>query len=134
MPAAIVPISPWTDMEGTGESMKTRAEVDLIVTPEEIQQLASTFHGGGDPQDPYAAPHHADPSGLPPTYIQVGDEEVLLDDSVRFADKARQAGVDVSIEVIPEMQHVIQIAAGNLPEADEAIAKIGAWLKQKLNL
>ena len=134
MPAAIVPISPWTDMEGTGESMKTRTEVDLIVTPEGIQQLASTFLGGADPQDPYAAPHHADPIGLPPTYIQVGDEEVLLDDSVRFADKARQAGVDITIDVFPEMQHVFQIAAGNLPEADEAIAKIGVWLKTKLDL
>ena len=134
MPAAIVPISPWTDMEGTGESMKTRTEVDLIVTPEGIQQLASTFLGGADPQNPYAAPHHADPIGLPPTYIQVGDEEVLLDDSVRFADKARQAGVDITIDVFPEMQHVFQIAAGNLPEADEAIAKIGVWLKTKLDL
>ena len=65
---------------------------------------------------------------------QVGDEEVLLDDSIRFADKAKQAGVDVTLEIFPEMQHVFQIAAGNLPEADEAIAKIGAWLRTKLDL
>jgi epsilon-lactone hydrolase len=134
LPAAIVPISPWTDMEGTGESMKTRADLDMIVTPEAIAQLSGVFLGGADPRDPYAAPHHADPTGLPPTYIQVGDEEVLLDDSVRFADKAKQAGVDVTLEVFPEMQHVFQIAAGNLPEADEAVAKIAAWLKTKLDL
>ncbi len=134
MPAAIAPISPWTDMEGTGESMQTRAEVDMIVTPEAIRQLSGVFLGDADPKDPYAAPHHADPTGLPPTYIQVGDEEVLLDDSVRFADKARQAGVEVTLEVFPEMQHVFQIAAGNLPEADEAIAKLGAWLRAKLGL
>ena len=134
LPAAIVPISPWTDMEGTGESMKTRADVDMIVSPDAIMQLSGVFLGGADPRDPYAAPHHADPAGLPPTYIQVGDEEVLLDDAVRFADKAKQAGVDVTLEIFPEMQHVFQIAAGNLPEADEAIAKIGAWLRTKLDL
>ena len=134
LPAAIVPISPWTDMEGTGESMKTRADVDMIVSPDAIMQLSGVFLGGADPRDPYAAPHHADPAGLPPTYIQVGDEEVLLDDSIRFADKAKQAGVDVTLEIFPEMQHVFQIAAGNLPEADEAIAKIGAWLRTKLDL
>lgn len=134
MPAGIAPISPWTDMEGMGESMKTRAEVDMIVTPEAIQQLSGVFLGGADPHDPYAAPHHADPSGLPPMYIQVGDEEVLLDDSVRFADKAKQAGVDMTLDVFPEMQHVFQIAAGNVPEADEAIAKLGAWLKARLDL
>ena len=72
--------------------------------------------------------------GLPPIYIQVGDEEVLLDDSTRFAAKAKQAGVEVAIEIFPEMQHVFQIAAGNMPEADAAVAKIGAWLKTKLAL
>jgi acetyl esterase/lipase len=58
----------------------------------------------------------------------------LLDDAVRVADKARRAGIDVTIDIFPEMQHVFQIAAGNLPEADDAIRKIGAWLKPRLGL
>lgn len=134
LPAAIVPISPWTDMQGTGASLQTRADVDMMVAPEAIAQLAGVFLAGGDPRDPYASPHYADPKGLPAIYIQVGDEEVLLDDAVRFADKAKQAGVDVNIDIFPEMQHVFQLAAGNMPEADEAIRKIGAWLKPHLGL
>ena len=134
LPAALVPLSPWTDMAGTGESMTTRADLDMIVTPNAIVQLSQVFLAGGDPHDPYASPHYADLKGLPATYIQVGDEEVLLDDALRFAAKARQAGVDVHIDVFPEMQHVFQIAAGNLPEADDAIEKIGTWLRPRLGL
>ena len=134
LPAAIVPISPWTDMQGTGASLQTRANVDMLVTPEGIAQFARLFLAGGDPRDPYASPHYADPKGLPALYIQVGDEEVLLDDAVRFADKATQAGVDVKLDIFPEMQHVFQLAAGNMPEADDAIRKIAAWLKPRLGL
>lgn len=134
LPAALVPLSPWTDMEGTGATMKTRAEVDMIVAPDAIGQLSQVFLGGGDPRDPLASPLYADPTGLPPCYIQVGDEEVLLDDAVRFAERAKAAGVDVTLDVFPEMQHVFQIAVGNMPEADAAVAKIGAWLKPRLGL
>jgi acetyl esterase/lipase len=134
LPAALLPISPWTDMEGTGESMQTRATVDMIVTPQAIARLSQVFLHGADPRDPYASPLHAELSGLPPTYIQTGDEEVLLDDSTRFAARARAAGVEVTLEVVPEMQHVFQIAAGNMPEADAAIARLGAWLRPRLRL
>lgn len=134
LPAALLPISPWTDMEGTGASMQSRAEVDMIVTPQAIAQLSQVFLQGADPRDPYASPLHGDLRGLPPLFLQTGDEEVLLDDSTRFADRARAAGVDVTLEVVPEMQHVFQIAAGTLPEADAAIARLGAWLKPRLAL
>ncbi len=134
LPAALAPISPWTDMEGTGESMRTRAALDLIVSPPAISQLSGVFLQGGSARDPYASPLYANLKGLPPIYIQVGDEEVLLDDSVRFADLAKKAGVDITLEIFPEMQHVFQIAAGALPEADAAVAKIGAWLKARLAL
>jgi epsilon-lactone hydrolase len=134
LPAALVPISPWTDMEGTGESMHTRATLDMIVSAPAIKELSGVFLQGGDARDPYASPLYANLKGLPPTYIQVGDEEVLLDDSVRFADLAKKAGVDITLEIFPEMQHVFQIAAGTMPEADAAVAKIGAWLKARLTL
>jgi acetyl esterase/lipase len=74
-PAALVPISPWTDMEGLGESMKTRAHLDMLVAPLAIKQLSGVFLAGGSLRDPYAAPLHADLKGLPPIYIQVGDEK-----------------------------------------------------------
>jgi len=85
MPAAAMPLSPWIDMEGTGESMTTRAERDVLVQPETIKGMADAFLQGQDARDPLAAPLHADLRGLCPLYIQVGDDETLLDDSVRLA-------------------------------------------------
>ncbi len=134
LPAAGVPLSPWVDMEGTGESMTTRADVDLIVQAEGLKMMADHFLAGHDARDPLAAPLYADLSGLPPLYIQVGDEETLLDDSLRLAGNAEAAGVEVRVDVFPEMQHVFQMSAGNTPEADDAVARIGDWLRPRLGL
>ncbi len=134
LPAAAVPLSPWVDLEATGASMKSRAAVDMIVSEAGIKSLAPLFLAGQDPRTPLAAPLHADLRGLPPLYVQVGDEETLLDDSLRLAERARAAGVEVRVDVFPEMQHIFQIAAGNLPEADDAIARIASWLRPRLGL
>jgi monoterpene epsilon-lactone hydrolase len=132
LPAAAVPISPWVDLEGTGESMTTRADVDLMVGAAGLKSMADAFLAGQDPRHPLAAPLYADLTGLPPLYIQVGDEETLLDDSLRIEANARAVGVDVTVDVFPEMQHVFQISAGNVPEADEAVARIGTFLSERL--
>jgi acetyl esterase/lipase len=134
MPAAAVPISPMVDLEATGESMTTRAAVDPMVTRDMALEIVQLFVGDGDRRDPYAAPLHGDLSGLPPLLIQVGDAEVLLDDSVRLAGKAREAGVEVTLEVWPEMVHVFQGSAGFVPEADEAVAHIAEFCRSKLGL
>ncbi|MEA3215462.1 MAG: epsilon-lactone hydrolase [Acidimicrobiia bacterium] len=133
-PAAAVPLSPWVDMEATGQSYTTNAERDVLVADHLIKGMAEAFLQGKDARDPLAAPLHGDLKGIAPLYIQVGGDETLLDDSTRLADRARQAGVDVRIEVFPEMQHVFQMAAGNMPEADEAIGKIAEWLRPRLGL
>ena len=135
MPAAIMPLSPWYDMEGKGETLDSRAEVDVLVQREILQGMATMFLGEGGPAtDPLANPLFADPTGLPPMLIQVGDHECLLDDSVRFAEGARSAGVDVTVEVEPEMQHVFHFLAGRAPEADKAIDRLAAWVRPKLGL
>jgi len=134
MPAAAMPMSPWVDMEGTGESMTSRADRDVLVQAETIKGMADAFLQGHDARDPLAAPLHADLSGLCPLYIQVGDDETLLDDSIRLADRARAAGVEVRLDVFPEMQHVFQMAAGTMPEADEAIERLAAWGRPRLGL
>jgi len=134
MPAAAMPLSPWIDMEGTGESMTSRAERDVLVQAEVIKGMAEAFLQGQDARDPLAAPLHADLRGLCPLYIQVGDDETLLDDSIRLADKAQAAGVEVRLDVFPEMQHVFQMAAGNMPEADDAIARLAEWVRPRLGL
>jgi acetyl esterase/lipase len=133
-PAAAVPLSPWVDMEATGQSYTTNAERDVLVAGETIKGMADAFLQGQNARDPLAAPLHADLRGIAPLYIQVGGDETLLDDSTRLADRARQAGVDVRIDIFPEMQHVFQMAAGSMPEADEAIAKIADWLRPRLGL
>lgn len=134
LPAASVPISPWTDMEATGETMTTNAERDVLVQAPMLQGMAEMFLGGQDTKDPLAAPLHGDFTGIPPTYIQVGGAETLLDDATRVAGVAQKAGVDVTVEVFPEMQHVFQIGVGSVPESDDAVAKIGSFLRARLGL
>ena len=135
LPAAAVPLSPWIDLEGTGASMKDNAELDLLVGLDALVMMAGLFLGeGGDRKDPLAAPLHADLAGLPPLYVQVGADETLLDDSTRLVERAEVAGVDVTLEVFPEMQHVFQTCCGAFPEATDAVDKIGAWLRPKLGL
>ncbi len=130
-PVAAVPLSPWVDLEGTGESMKTNADRDLIVGHAGLSGMADLFVGGGSKRDPLAAPLHADLHGIAPLYIQVGGDETLLDDSTRLATRAAHAGVDVRLDVFPEMQHVFQTGVGQVPEADDAVARIGAYLSTR---
>ena len=133
-PAAAVPLSPWTDMEGLGESMETYADRDVLLQADRLKGMTDMFLAGGDPRDPFAAPVHGDYRGICPLYIQVGGDEILLDDARRVETRARADGVDVQLDEFPEMQHVFQLAAGNMPEADEAVARIGAYLRPRLGL
>jgi epsilon-lactone hydrolase len=131
LPAAAVAISPWTDLALTGESLTTRADADVMIKPDGIREDAATYLAGADPRHPYASPLYAGLRGLPPLLIQVGDAEVILDDSTRFAAKARAAGVDVTLEVWDQMPHVWHAFAGLLPESDQAIERIGGWLQAR---
>jgi acetyl esterase/lipase len=114
--------------------MRSKAEADLIISDGVLAGMAGQYLGEQDPKDPLASPLHGDYQGLPPLYLQVGGDEALLDDSTRVAERARAAGVEVKLDIFPEMQHVFQNSAGNVPEADEAIARIGAWLRPRLGL
>jgi epsilon-lactone hydrolase len=135
LPAGTMPLSPWLDMEATGETFDTNAAKDLLVTRDIIQTMAAAFLGeGGNPRDPLANPLYGDLTGFPPIYIQTGAEEALLDDSRRLADLARKSGVDVTLEIVPEMQHVFQALAGTAPEADAAIGRLAGWVRPKLGL
>jgi monoterpene epsilon-lactone hydrolase len=131
LPAAAAVISPWTDLALTGESLRTRAEAEVMVKPTGMPETAALYLNGADPRHPYASPLYADLRGLPPILIHVGDAEVILDDSIRFAARARDAGVDVTLEVWDEMPHVWHAFAGLLPEADQAVAGLGAWLDRR---
>jgi epsilon-lactone hydrolase len=135
MPAATMPLSPWVDMEITGESLSSNRDKDVLVQKEVVEVMAATFLGdGGNRRDPLANPLYADLKGLPPMYIQVGGDETLLDDSRRLREHAKKAGVDVRLDEFPEMQHVFQISAGHASEADDAIRKLAEWVRPKLGL
>jgi acetyl esterase/lipase len=128
MPAGAVPISPWTDLEGTGESVRTRAARDVMVTQENLAHSAKQYYGTHDPKDPLVSPVYANFRGLPPMLIHVGDAEILLDDATRVAKSAKSAGVDVELEVWDDMPHVWHVFAKILPEGQQAIDKIGKFV------
>ena len=134
LPAAVMPLSPWYDMEATGASFKTNAKVDRLVTAEMSLNMSQMFLGSASPKEPLANPLYANFAGFPPTYIQVGGYEALLDDALRVAERAKAAGVQVRCDVFPEMQHVFHFMAGRAPEANDAIAKLAAWVKPHLGL
>jgi acetyl esterase/lipase len=129
LPAAAVMLSAWTDLAAEGTSYQTRASTDPIHQRAMIQALAHQYLGvDGDPRNPLASALYADLSGLPPLLLQVGDRETGLDDSTLFAEKARRAGVEVELEVWEAMIHVFQQFAEELPQARDAIARIGCFL------
>jgi acetyl esterase/lipase len=99
-------ISPWVDMEGTGETMTTRAAADPMVQREPLLEMAKLYLGGADPRSPLAAPIYADLRDLEPLLIQVGAAETLLDDAIRLAKGAGAADVRVDLQIWPEMIHV----------------------------
>lgn len=135
LPAASLPISPWVDMEITGGTVTTNEDKDFFVKRSVIETMSGAFLGeGGNRQDPLANPLYADLSGLPPLYIQVGGDESLLDDSRNIAQRAKDAGVEVKLDVFPEMQHVFHFLAGTAPEADNAIQKMATWARTKLKM
>lgn len=132
LPAAAVLFSPWTDLAATGESMTTRAAVDPMLSRESMSTITGWYIGDRDPRAPLVSPLYGDFSGLPPLFIQVGDNEVLLDDAVRVAERARAAGVEVDLEVWDGMWHVFQNSADHVPEARQALEKIGALVRARL--
>ena len=117
LPAAAVALSPWTDLALTGPSLQRNSKADAMIRSDEAPRLADCYLAGADPRTPYASPLYGDPTGLPPTLIQVGSDEVLLDDSVRLAERMRAAGCEVELEVWPRMPHVWQVWARVMPEA-----------------
>jgi monoterpene epsilon-lactone hydrolase len=131
LPAALVCVSPWTDLAGTGESMRTKAGVDPCFTPEGIHLQAREYLGDADPMQPLASPLYADLHGLPPLLAQVGEDELLLDDACRLVERARAAGVNATLEVWPGMWHIFALQ-GMYPESRLAMQRLGAFLSHHL--
>ena len=128
-PAAAATLSPWTDMSASGWSILTNELVDPYLTPQGILLGARHYLQGESPTNPYASPVFADFANLPPVMIQVGDLEIIMDDSLRVADRIRAAGGTVRLDVWKGMPHVWQ-AFGYLPEAKLAIEQMGHFMRE----
>jgi epsilon-lactone hydrolase len=132
-PVAAAVMSPWADLTLTGGSYVTRAEADPVFTREVLRNIAQTYLGGTDPADPLASPLFGSLQGLPPIRIDVGDDEVVLDDSLRYAARAGAAGVPVSVHVWKGMPHVFQTGLGRFVAAERSMDGIGDFLREHLH-
>lgn len=131
LPAATITISPWTDLACTGQSISARAAADPVFGPAFFDNAVRLVTAGVDPRDAAGSPLYADLSGLPPVLIHCGEDEMLLDDSVRLAERAKDAGVDVTLKVYPGLWHVFH-RFGFVPEARSAVTEIGAFARTRL--
>jgi phosphinothricin tripeptide acetyl hydrolase len=131
-PAGGICISPWVDLTCSAGSYKTKAAVDPIVVHESITMMAEAYLGSGDRRTPMASPLFADLRRLPPLLIQVGSDEVLLDDALGLGARAQAAGVEVRLEEWPAMVHVWHWFLGMLDEAERAVGVVGEFVRARL--
>lgn len=110
MPKALVLLSPWTDLTSSGESQITRAKIDPVIEKDYLESAIAYYAGEHDLKDPSISPLYADFTGFPPTYIQVGDNEMLLDDSTRLYESLLRYNVLTRISIYDGMWHVFQMA------------------------
>ena len=135
LPAAALLISPCVDMETTGKSYETNRDSDPFFKRDVVRGIIRGFLGEGtDVRDPRANPLYADLSGFGPLYIQAGGDETLADDARLLYEHAVKAGVDARLDIVPDMLHTFQMAAGRAPEADDAIRELAGWVRPRLGL
>jgi acetyl esterase/lipase len=135
LPAAIVTFSAGLDATRTGESMDTKEGIDPILTRKSVEHTGVMYLAGADPHQPMLSPAVlADLTGFPPMLIQVGTNEIMLDDSTRLAARARAAAVDVILDITADVPHVFQAFAGVLDEADQALDRAALFLTQHVHI
>jgi epsilon-lactone hydrolase len=134
LPAALLIISGWMDMAQTAASYETNRDKDPMFSKAATAWLVSNLMGDGNRRDPLVSAVYADLKGFPPIFLQAGADETLVDESRMLAERAKQAGVEVRLDIFPDMLHTFQMMAGRAPEADEAIRRFADWVRPKLDL
>ncbi|MFV0445741.1 MAG: alpha/beta hydrolase [Planctomycetaceae bacterium] len=127
LPRCLGLISPWVDLTHTGESLQRLSDRDPVISEASLRQCAGRYAAGRDLRLPELSPLFADLSGLPPTLIQVGSDEILLDDAIRLAE---QIGSTATLEITPDLWHVWHLFASLVPESQTAIERLGQFLRQ----
>ncbi len=130
LPAALICLSPWLDLTLAGQSHQSLAKAEVLLRAEELQTWANDYTANHNPAHPLISPVHADLRGLPPMLIQVGSQEILLDDSLRLAEKARAEGVNVSLNIWPGMWHAWHSLGDFMPESRQAFDEIARFTQQ----
>jgi len=135
LPAAVVTLGGWLDLEAGGASARAPRAPDPFAQAEFVRARARDYVGEtGSLRDPRVSPIHADPRDLPPLFLQVGQIDLTRDDAVRMAGLAGRAGVEVHLEVVPEMIHGFQgLASAGVPEAVAALNRAGAFFRGKVD-
>jgi len=132
LPAAVVCLSPWVDLQQTGESMTRNASRDVFLRASTLERFAVMYAGDADRSSPRLSPLHGEFAGMPPIFIQVGGSEVLLSDGLRLADVAGRAQVPVTLEVWPDVLHEWHCWGDEVPEAAAALARVGAFVESRI--
>lgn len=132
-PKGAVALSPWTDLSQSGKTMITNANIDPVISKKYLDRMANLYLYKTSSNTPLASPLYGDLSGLPPMLVQVGSAETMLDDSKRFVQKAKEAKVDVEIEVWKDMFHGWHGSAHILKDAEKAIKSIGLFCRKLFN-
>ncbi len=132
VPGAAFLFSPWTDLTVSGASIETNAKNDAVVTGVDLRWSAKLFLNGKDARTALASPLFSNLSGLPPTLVQVGSTETLLDDSRRLAEAVRSVDGHCTLEIWPRMHHVWQLHSFFLPEGRRALANVAHFIDEAL--
>jgi acetyl esterase/lipase len=136
LPAAILSVSPWFDMEMKNETWESNADTDALLSRQAVEGFREAWIGGTGVarNDPRVNMLYADLTGLPPIMVYYGAYEAPAGEGIEFAKRGKDAGVDVTLHSLPEGQHNFILGAGRVPEVDKAIEEIGRWLRSKLGL
>ena len=131
LPAAVVCLSPWVDLALTGQSHTTKAKAEAVLKKDVLHEWALCYTDESNLNNPLVSPVYGDFQGFPPLLIQVGSEEILLDDSILLAEKAKANGVDVTLKVWDGMWHVWQALGDLIPENKKTFEEIGQFVQEK---
>jgi monoterpene epsilon-lactone hydrolase len=136
LPAAILSVSPWYDMEMKNETLESNAATDALISRRALEMFRESWIGdtGVARDDPRVNMLYADLSGLPPIMVYYGAYEMLAGEAIEFAKRAKDSGVDITVRSLPEGQHNFILGAGRVPEVDRAIEEMARWLRSKLDV
>lgn len=133
LPAAVICISPWVDLTLSGKSHITNADSDVVLRTDDLREWASVYTDESNWKNPLVSPLYADFHGFPPLFIQVNDDEILLDDARRLAEKAQADGVDVTLKIWKGLWHVWHAVGNMIPESKKTYEEIGQFVRANLH-